>query len=50
MDALELILALEKRLGVRIRSHEVDKNAFASATNLLEFIGSQAAKAEGPSG
>lgn len=38
VDALELVVALEKHFGVKIQSHEVDRNAFASVTALAEFV------------
>jgi acyl carrier protein len=38
VDALELVVALEKEFGVRIQSHEVGKEAFASVSTLAAFI------------
>ncbi|HUD70570.1 MAG TPA: phosphopantetheine-binding protein [Dongiaceae bacterium] len=38
VDALELVVALEKEFGVRIQSHEVGKEAFASVSTLATFI------------
>jgi len=38
VDALELVVALEKEFGVRIQSHEVGKEAFASVSALAAFI------------
>lgn len=38
VDALELVVALEKEYGMRIQSHEVDKTAFASVANLGDFV------------
>lgn len=38
IDALELVVALEKEFGVRIQSHEVGKEAFASVSALAAFI------------
>lgn len=38
VDALELVVALEKEFGIRIRSHDVDKSVFASVANLAEFV------------
>ena len=38
VDALELVIALEKRLGVKIRSHEMDPQAFGSAASLHRYI------------
>jgi acyl carrier protein len=38
VDALELVVALEKEYGLRIQSHEVDKSVFASVANLAAFV------------
>lgn len=38
VDALELVVALEKEFGIRIRSHEVGREAFASVSALAAFI------------
>jgi len=38
VDALELVVALEKEYGMRIQSHEVDKSVFASVASLAEFV------------
>ncbi len=43
VDALELVVAIEKRLGVRIRAHEAGREAFASAAALLRFVEEQRA-------
>jgi acyl carrier protein len=50
VDALELVLALEQRLGVKIRSHQIGRDAFGSAASLLSFVERQMAVAEGPPG
>ncbi len=39
VDALELVVALEKEYGVRIDSEEIGQEAFASVTALAEFVG-----------
>jgi acyl carrier protein len=44
VDALELVVALEKAYGLRIQSHEVDKSAFASVAHLAEFVTSALAR------
>ena len=44
VDALELVVALEKEYGLRIESHEVDKNVFASVASLSEFVARAHAK------
>jgi acyl carrier protein len=38
VDALELVVALEKEFHIRIQSHEVGKEAFASVSSLAAFI------------
>jgi acyl carrier protein len=43
VDALELVIALEKRLGVKIRTQGVSPEAFSSAASLLRFVKDQAA-------
>ncbi len=41
VDALELVVALEKEYGIKIKSHEVDKNIFASVATLADFVRQQ---------
>ncbi len=43
VDALELAVAIEKRLGVRIRAHEAGREAFGSAAALHRFVEEQRA-------
>jgi acyl carrier protein len=38
VDALELVVALEKEFAIRIQSHEVGKEAFVSVSTLATFI------------
>jgi len=38
VDALELVVALEKEFAIRIQSHEVGKEAFVSVSALAAFI------------
>jgi len=38
VDALELVVALEKEFGIRIQSHEVGKSVFASVADLADFV------------
>jgi acyl carrier protein len=38
VDALELMVALEKAYGIKIDANQVDKAALASVTNLAHFI------------
>jgi acyl carrier protein len=44
VDALELVVALEKAYGMRIQSHEVDKKVFNSVAHLAEFVARVLAK------
>ena len=44
VDALELVVALEKKLGVKIRSHEIDPQVFASVNSMLRFAESRMAQ------
>jgi acyl carrier protein len=44
VDALELVVALEKNYGMRIQSHEVDKSVFTSVAHLAAFVASALAK------
>ncbi len=41
VDALELVVALEKRLGVKIRAHEAGREVFRSAWSLFRFVEEQ---------
>jgi len=47
VDALELVVALEKEYGIRIRSDEVSPEAFASAESLSRFVEGRRAVEEG---
>jgi acyl carrier protein len=38
VDALELVVAIEKEYGISIKSHEVDKSVFASVASLGDFV------------
>ncbi|HVR42762.1 MAG TPA: phosphopantetheine-binding protein [Thermoanaerobaculia bacterium] len=38
VDALELVVALEKEYRISIKSHEVDKTIFASVASLADFV------------
>lgn len=38
VDALELVITLEKTLGIKIRSEEVDPETFGTVNRILEFI------------
>lgn len=41
VDALELVVALEKEFQIKIQSHEVGKEAFASVDALATFVQSR---------
>ncbi len=43
IDALELVLGVEKEFGIKIQDEEVGVKAFASVDSLCEFILSKAA-------
>ncbi len=43
IDALELVLGIEKEFGIKVQDEEVGVKAFASVNALCEFIESQAA-------
>lgn len=45
VDALELVVALEKEFQIKIQSHEVGKEAFASVDALAAFVQSRLAAA-----
>ena len=38
VDALELVVALEKEFGIRTESHEIGREAFASVRALAAFV------------
>ena len=38
VDALELVVALEKEFGIRIKSQEVGREVFSSVSSLAKFI------------
>lgn len=41
VDALELVVALEREFGIRIKSNEIGREAFASVASLAQFIESR---------
>lgn len=45
VDALELVVVLEKEFGIRIQNHEVGREAFASVSALAAFIDGRLAAA-----
>ncbi len=44
IDALELVIALEEKLGVKIRSHEINPQVFASVRSILRYVESRTAQ------
>ena len=50
IDALELVVALEKRYGVVIADSEVGKRVFHSVNTLAQFVKEQSAIRDQPSG
>jgi acyl carrier protein len=46
VDALELVVAMEKHYGIKIRSDEIAPGAFASVAALSRFIAGRMAEAE----
>ena len=47
VDALELVVALEKEFGLRTESHEIGKEAFASVRALAAFVHARLAASAG---
>jgi acyl carrier protein len=41
VDALELVVALEKEFGIKIKSQELGREVFSSVSTLSEFIGTR---------
>lgn len=41
VDALELVVAIEKKYGIKVQSQDVGREAFASAAALAEFVRSR---------
>jgi acyl carrier protein len=41
VDALELVVALEKQYGVKLEAHEADRSAFSSVASLARLISDQ---------
>jgi acyl carrier protein len=50
VDALEIMVALEKELGIKISSNEIDPADFATVGSIHRFIEKQKARAEGSAG
>jgi acyl carrier protein len=44
VDALELVVAIEKRLGLKIQPHEAGREVFASAASLHGYVMRQLAQ------
>ena len=49
VDALELVVAMEKAYGIKIKSHEIDAQVFRSAATLAGYIDGRVAATEGRS-
>lgn len=45
VDALELVVVMEKAYGIKIESHEVGQNQFASVASLVTFLDHKRAQA-----
>lgn len=41
VDALELVVAIEKKYGIKVQSQEVGREAFSSAATLAAFVRSR---------
>ena len=41
IDVLEIVVALEKHLGLSLRAHELEKEAFSSVSSLFHSVGRQ---------
>lgn len=50
VDALELVVAIEKRMGVRIQPHEAGREVFASAAALHAYTLQQLAEQQRAAG
>jgi acyl carrier protein len=48
VDALELVVALEKEYGISIASHEVDRSVFGSLASLAGFVERRLAESKRP--
>jgi len=47
IDALELVIGIEKTFGVKIQDEEVGAKAFASVNSLVEFMRSKGVGGDG---
>jgi len=45
VDALELMVAIEKQYGIKIEADDLDRTAFRSATTLARMVAGQLAQA-----
>lgn len=50
VDALELVVALEREYGIKIRSDEIDQSAFANVESLGRFVARCRAEAAAAAG
>ena len=49
VDALELVVAMEKAYKIKIKSHEIDPQVFRSASSLSSYIDNRVSAGEGRS-
>ena len=49
VDALELVVALEKEFGIKIKSHEVEPEVFGSVASLSRYVDKRLGAGEGSS-
>ena len=38
VDALELVVAMEKAFGIKVQSHEIGREAFSSVASLARYV------------
>jgi acyl carrier protein len=38
VDALELVVGLEKEFGIAVQSHEIERSVFSSVATLADFV------------
>jgi acyl carrier protein len=50
VDALELVVALERQYGIRIQSDEADREVFSNVASLSRYIEQRRAESEGTAG
>lgn len=50
VDALELVVAIEREYRISVKAHEMDKSVFATVTTLADFIAGRLAASGVPAG